>query len=82
MKNPIFKGIGTALVTPMTEAGQVDYAAVERLVDYQLQGTGLSGTQGAWIAVDLTNSITSGVQSVTELSECTSSMNNYRDYSY
>ena len=23
-------------------------------VDYQLQGTGLSGTQGAWIAVDLT----------------------------
>ena len=38
MKNPIFKGIGTALVTPMTEAGQVDYAAVERLVDYQLQG--------------------------------------------
>ena len=38
MKNPIFKGIGTALVTPMTEAGQVDYAAVERLVDFQLQG--------------------------------------------
>ena len=38
MKDPIFKGIGTALVTPMTEAGQVDYAAVERLVDYQLKG--------------------------------------------
>ena len=38
MKNPIFKGIGTALVTPMTEAGHVDYAAVERLVDFQLQG--------------------------------------------
>ena len=38
MKNPIFKGIGTALVTPMTESGQVDYAAVERLVDFQLQG--------------------------------------------
>ena len=38
MKNPIFKGIGTALVTPMTEAGQVDYAAVERLVDFQLRG--------------------------------------------
>ena len=38
MKDPIFKGIGTALVTPMTEAGQVDYAAVERLVDYQLRG--------------------------------------------
>lgn len=38
MKDPIFKGIGTALVTPMTENGQVDYAAVERLVDFQLQG--------------------------------------------
>lgn len=36
MKNPIFQGIGTALVTPMTEAGQVDYAAIERLVEYQL----------------------------------------------
>lgn len=38
MKDPIFKGIGTALVTPMTENGQVDYAAVERLVDFQLRG--------------------------------------------
>ena len=36
MKNPIFKGIGTALITPMTPDG-VDYAALERLVDYQLQ---------------------------------------------
>ena len=38
MKNPIFRGIGTALVTPMTETGQVDYAALERLVDHQLKG--------------------------------------------
>ena len=38
MKDPIFKGIGTALVTPMTEAGLVDYAAIERLVDHQLKG--------------------------------------------
>ena len=38
MKNPIFRGIGTALVTPMTEAGQMDYAALERLVDHQLKG--------------------------------------------
>ena len=37
MKKPIFRGIGTALVTPMTEAGQVDYAALERLVDFQLK---------------------------------------------
>lgn len=35
MKNPVFKGIGTALVTPMTERG-VDYEAMERLVGRQL----------------------------------------------
>ena len=36
MKKPIFKGIGTAIVTPMTEKG-VDYAALERLVQRQLE---------------------------------------------
>lgn len=36
MKNPIFKGIGTALITPMTPEGAVDYAAMERLVQRQL----------------------------------------------
>ena len=36
MKNPIFRGIGTALVTPMTEDGRIDYAAIERLVQRQL----------------------------------------------
>ena len=36
MKNPIFKGIGTALVTPLTEDGRIDYAAMERLVQRQL----------------------------------------------
>ena len=36
MKNPIFKGIGTALITPMTESGAVDYAAVERLAQRQV----------------------------------------------
>ena len=36
MKNPIFRGIGTAIVTPMTEKG-VDYAALERLVQRQLE---------------------------------------------
>ena len=38
MKNTIFKGVGTALVTPMTETGAVDYAGFERLLDYQLSG--------------------------------------------
>ena len=37
MKRTIFKGIGTALVTPMTENGP-DYAAMERLLEIQLQG--------------------------------------------
>lgn len=37
MKNPVFKGIGTALITPMTPEGAVDYAAMERLVQRQLE---------------------------------------------
>ena len=36
MKAPIFKGIGTALITPMTPEGKIDYAAMERLVQRQL----------------------------------------------
>ena len=36
MKNPIFKGIGTALITPMTEQGAIDYAAVEQLAQRQI----------------------------------------------
>ena len=36
MKNPIFKGFGTALVTPMTPTG-VDYDALARLIDFQLE---------------------------------------------
>ena len=38
MKNTIFKGVGTALVTPFTETGAVDYEAFEKLLDYQLAG--------------------------------------------
>lgn len=37
MKKEIFRGIGTALVTPMNERG-VDYDALARLVDFQLDG--------------------------------------------
>ena len=36
MKNPIFKGFGTALVTPMTPHG-VDYDALARLIDFQIE---------------------------------------------
>ena len=36
MKNTIFKGMATALVTPMTSTG-VDYDALARLIDFQLE---------------------------------------------
>ncbi|MDE7089475.1 MAG: dihydrodipicolinate synthase family protein, partial [Prevotella sp.] len=33
----IFKGLGIALVTPFKQDGTVDYDALQRLVDYQLE---------------------------------------------
>ena len=36
MKNTIFKGMATALVTPMTEEG-VDFPALEKLVNWQIE---------------------------------------------
>ncbi len=36
MAHNIFKGLGIALVTPFTSDGQVDYTALKRLVDYQI----------------------------------------------
>lgn len=33
-----FRGTGTAIVTPFTPAGEIDYIALERLLDYQIQG--------------------------------------------
>ncbi len=36
-KNTIFKGMATAMATPMTETG-VDYEALGRLIDFQLAG--------------------------------------------
>ena len=34
--NNIFRGLGIALITPFTEEGAVDYEALSRLIDYQL----------------------------------------------
>ncbi len=40
MKQPIFKGSATALVTPFSPEGELDQAALGRLIDWQLeQGT-------------------------------------------
>ena len=36
MKNTIFKGIATAIVTPMTENG-IDYEALGRFIDFQIE---------------------------------------------
>ena len=37
MKNQtVFRGVATALVTPMTETGEVDYAALEKLINWQI----------------------------------------------
>ena len=35
MKKPIFEGIATALITPITENG-IDYDALGRLIDWQI----------------------------------------------
>lgn len=37
MARNIFKGLGIALVTPFTADGDVDYKAIQRLVEYQIQ---------------------------------------------
>lgn len=37
MARNIFKGLGIALITPFTQDGEVDYKALTRLVDYQIQ---------------------------------------------
>ena len=36
MVQNIFKGLGIALITPFKQNGEVDYEALMRLVDYQL----------------------------------------------
>ena len=37
MKQNIFRGLGIALITPFTEQGEVDYEAIQRLVEYQIE---------------------------------------------
>lgn len=37
MKKTLFEGVATALVTPMNTDGSIDYAAMDRLVDWQIK---------------------------------------------
>ena len=41
MKNTVFKGMATALITPMTPTG-VDYDALARLIEFQIE-SGING---------------------------------------
>ena len=41
MKNTVFRGVATAMVTPMTSTG-VDYDAFARFIDFQLE-SGING---------------------------------------
>lgn len=36
MKNVIFKGCGTALVTPFTDDGGIDFEELRKLIDFQI----------------------------------------------
>lgn len=36
--DPVFRGCATAIITPFTSEGVIDYDAFERLFDYQVQG--------------------------------------------
>ena len=36
MKDVIFKGCGTALVTPFTDDGEVDFETLRKLIDFQI----------------------------------------------
>lgn len=46
MKQEIFRGIATALATPMDLDGTIDFEAYGRLIDWQIE----SGIAGSWPA--------------------------------
>ena len=50
MKNTVFKGVGTAIITPFDKDGNVDYESFGRLVDWQIEkgvdGIVAAGTTG------------------------------------
>ena len=41
MKKIIFKGCGTAIITPFTKDNQVDYDAFKKMLEFQVENGGL-----------------------------------------
>ena len=39
MKQPIFTGAGVAIVTPFTQDGKVDYPALKKLLEFQVENS-------------------------------------------
>ena len=72
----------TAVFAAMCRSQDIPCAVAKGYIDAGYHAWNMVYVDDSWSAVDLTDSITSGVQQVAALSECTSSMNNYRDYSY
>jgi len=58
----MFRGSYVALITPMTETGEVDYASLHTLVDYQLQngtdGLVIMGTTGEAATIPFSEQLT------------------------
>ena len=58
MKKEIFTGSGVAIITPMNQDGSINYAELEKLIEFQIQNgtdaiitcgtTGESATQSLW----------------------------------
>ena len=46
MKKVIFRGVGTAIITPMKEDGEINYPVFKKLLDRQVDG-GAGGVVGA-----------------------------------
>ena len=56
MKKEIFTGSGVAIITPMNQDGSINYAELEKLIEFQIQnGTDAIITCGTTGAVSYTH---------------------------
>ena len=59
----MFQGSIVALVTPMTRSGQIDYKALDEIVDFQLE----NGTRGIVVAGTTGEAVTLSCEELTGL---------------